>query len=192
MGTTHKGSQETGRVSRRRRRLVDLSRQRTLKDTAALLGMLLELVELMHLVLGRQLLMGLLRRLMLLLQLLRLLGWLLVVAMSACLRSLALQLRTARTTELEQVQQIGSAIRIVAHVVGWRRGSRGHVKVIHGNSLGIGVECGLEKSYRLVLGALSLKVIQKARESGEGKRRRTKAKQTGRSDSERTPRERMK
>lgn len=139
---------------------MNLSGQRTLEDTAALLGMLLELVELMHLVLGRQLLMRLLRRLMLLLQLLRLLGWLLVVAMSACLRSLALQLRTPRTTELEQVQQIGSAIRIVAHVVRWRRRSRGHVKVIHGNSLGIGVECGLEKSYRLVLGALSLKVIQ--------------------------------
>jgi hypothetical protein len=73
---------------------MNLSRQRALDYTATLLSMLLELIELVHLMVRRHLLVALLRRLMLLLlQVLRLLHrLLLVVAMSASLRSLTLQL----------------------------------------------------------------------------------------------------
>jgi hypothetical protein len=93
VGAAHKGGQETSRVSRRRRRLVNLSRERALDDTSTLLSMLLELVELMELMV-RQLLVHLLGRTRFLRLLLRLLGLLLLdVSLGSIVSSLALQLR---------------------------------------------------------------------------------------------------
>jgi hypothetical protein len=92
VGAAHKGGQETSRVSRRRSRLVNLSRERALNDTSTLLSMLLELVELMELMV-RQLLVHLLRRTRFLRLLLRLLGLLLDMSLGPIVSSLTLQLR---------------------------------------------------------------------------------------------------